>query len=129
MFVSRHPNEAFKQELADASPLIGIHDTQRQLGHRPALFQCHVAAVAYNRLRVVAVDDRYHQSNMAPEVRLREVAQLVRGEAVFEAEESIVARVRTEPVEVTREGLLVAGANCANLHGSAVAQHRIRGVF
>ena len=65
---------------------------------------------------------------MAQEVWLREIAQLVRCETIFDAEESMVASVRTQPVEVTRQPLLVIGANCANSYGSSVAKNRARRV-
>jgi hypothetical protein len=58
---------------------------------------------------------------MAQEVRLRKIAKLTGREAIFDAEEPMIARITTQAIEVTCQPLLVVGANCANAYGGAVA--------
>lgn len=66
---------------------------------------------------------------MTQEIRLRKIAKLAGRETIFDAEESMVARITTQTIEVTFESLLVVGADCANAYGSAVVQSRTRRII
>jgi hypothetical protein len=129
VLVARDPDQTFQHESADASALARIDDAEPQLGDRPALLQCHVTAVAYNALRLVTARDRCHKAYVAEEIGLREVAQFSGVKSVLESEESIVAGIGTQCVEVTREQLLVVGTNCTNPYPNTVVQNRIRKVL
>ena len=124
--VPRRPDQTFQQERADASALIGIDHANPQFRRRPAVRQCHVAPVAHDGFQAIAADSSHHQSDVPYEIRLSKIAQLVVTESMLDAEEPMVARIGTQSVEVTREPLLVVGANCPNTDGSAIVQNRIR---
>jgi hypothetical protein len=91
--------------------------------------QCHVAAIADNALHAIALLDRCHKGDVAREVRLSKIPELVRREGLAEPEEPIVARLRSQPGKVICEPFLVIGADGPNIDGSAVTQHCMSGVI
>ena len=120
----------FKKHRADAEPLVGVGHREGELGAGPAtgcVGEPHVAADADELfLGVAGATD--HQANVADEVELGEVPQLLRRQVLLRAHEAERDRLRTQPPEMRVQPFLVVGPDGAHADGGPVSKQGVPGV-